>query len=148
MNAFPPSIERAVAHCEQMAPNEGVAAYVRRGVEWRFQVLRNVAPSPLTQFEIDPLQWMSLETDVLATRSWVCLVHGHPEAPAVLSSRDTEAFAVDGRPLLPRLSLVVVGLKRGRAICATGWLFREKAWGRVWTSTFDRFSLRSVQDLH
>lgn len=125
------ALSHARRHCEAAFPNEGVGALLHTPEGWRFRPLRNVADAahaadPLsfprtarTSFVIDPAQWMALERAALGLE--VCLVHSHVDAPALLSAWDHASLAIDGRPLLPGLWLVVLSVTAGRCVAETHW---------------------------
>ncbi|MCU0698078.1 MAG: Mov34/MPN/PAD-1 family protein [Myxococcaceae bacterium] len=141
-SAFPPSLAEAVADAEARAPREAVSVYrCADDGAWHFQRLTNRAAGELA-FELDALEWAALERD--AGRG-LCLVHSHVDGPAVLSAKDVAAFTVGTGPLIPGLSLVVLGLQRGRVVEARGYVFAQQ-WVHV--ELFDTFSLQSHRDLH
>lgn len=118
-------LAEALAHCVAAFPHEAVGALL----DGAFEPFRNVSSTPETAFEIDPLQWVAFEPRALA--SPCCLVHSHVDAPAELSSRDRAAFTVDGRPLLPGLTLLVVSVRRGHLADTSHWTFLDGAWRRT-----------------
>ncbi|MDX2011328.1 MAG: Mov34/MPN/PAD-1 family protein [Myxococcaceae bacterium] len=139
---FPPSLAEACADAEARAPREAVSVYRRLSDGgWHFQPLTNRAQGELA-FELDPFEWMALERE---PGSALCLVHSHVDGPATLSAKDVAAFSAGGGPLLPGLSLVVLGLRRGRVVEVVGSVF-DGGWRRV--DLFDTFSLQSHRDLH
>lgn len=80
-------------------PHEGVGLLLGTddGVVMQYVPARNMAPSPRTQFVLDPQAW--LDADMLVQRhSWqvLALVHSHPDAPAHPSRADMQAGAVLG----------------------------------------------------
>lgn len=119
-----PDLTQARRHCEAAWPNEGVCAYLRSDSGWSFVALENVSSTPKTSFVIDPLAWMKLEL----TNQPICLVHSHVDAPAKLSPWDLDTFTIDGRPLLPDLSLVVLEVRNGKTVNEGAWAFRNGAW--------------------
>jgi proteasome lid subunit RPN8/RPN11 len=120
-----PGVLEALEHCRRAWPHEGVGAVVA-GV---FVPFHNRSSTPGTSFEIDPIQWMTFETAALG--SPCCLVHSHVDAPAELSARDRAAFTVDGRPLLPFLTLLVVSVRAAVVAETSQWAFVEGAWRRA-----------------
>lgn len=114
------ALEPAIAHCLAAAPGEGVAALLElEDGGFEFRPLRNEADtarphgrSAETGFALHPLEWARLERAAEARGVW--LVHSHVDGPAELSRFDVATFAPSGRPLLPRLGLVVLSVRGGR----------------------------------
>lgn len=119
-----PDLTQARRHCEAAWPNEGVCAYLRSESGWSFVALENIAATPRASFVIDPLAWMKLER----AGHPVCLVHSHVDGPAELSRWDRDTFTVDGRPLLPALTLAVLEVRDGKTVTEGRWAFRNGAW--------------------
>ncbi|MCA2978160.1 MAG: hypothetical protein INH41_30210 [Myxococcaceae bacterium] len=140
---FPPSLAQAIADAEARAPGEAVSVYlVGADGAWAFRALTNHSRRPLA-FELDPLEWVALER---AAAPGVCLVHSHVDGPATLSAIDVAAFTVEGRPLLPGLSLVVLALRRGRVVDEARYVFQGRGWSRV--GRIDTLSLQSHREVH
>jgi len=78
---------------------------------------RNAAPDPRRRFEVDVRDLLAVHR--LARDGGpkvVAVYHSHPSGGAALSAVDRAALLLeDGRPLLPGVDLVVVGLRQGRA---------------------------------
>jgi proteasome lid subunit RPN8/RPN11 len=130
---FPPSLAEACADAERRAPREAISLFwLGPDGAWHFESLTNRAAGE-TSFEVDPLEWMALERRA-APR--VCFIHSHVDGLPALSARDEAAFTVEGRPVLPGLSLVVLALRQGRVFAVTGYVFTS-GWRRV--ELFDSF---------
>ena len=133
-----PDLSDARRHCEGAWPEEGVCAFVNGPHAWRFVPLRNVAQaaheadpkafprSGRTSFLVEPLEWMALEREAVGRE--VCLVHSHVDGPATLSAWDLSTFTIDGHPLLPHLSLVVLSVRDSRVVAEGRWRFVCGGW--------------------
>ncbi|MBL8938032.1 MAG: Mov34/MPN/PAD-1 family protein [Archangium sp.] len=119
-----PDLTQARLHCEAAFPNEGVCAYLRSDSGWHFVALENVSDASRTSFVIDPRAWMKLER----ANQPVCLVHSHVDAPAALSQWDLDSFTVDGKPLLPSLTIAVLEVRDAKTVSERCWQFRNGAW--------------------
>jgi len=120
-----PGVLEALEHCERAWPHEGVGAVVAGA----FVPFHNRSSAPRSSFEIDPMEWMDFETRALG--SPCCLVHSHVDGPAELSALDRSAFTVDGQPLLPLLTLLVVSVRAGVVAETSQWAFVQGAWRRA-----------------
>lgn len=136
--ALNPDLAEARRHCEAAWPGEGVCALVRDAETWRFVPLANLADAahaadPLafphtsrTSFLLDSREWLALEREALDLEVW--LIHSHVDGPATLSAWDLSTFTVEGRPLLPHLSLAVLSVRDGRCVEETCFRFMKGAW--------------------
>ena len=133
-----PDLCEARRHCEAAWPGEGICALVRRSETWRFVPLTNLADaahaadssafpnSARTSFLVDPREWMALEREALHLEVW--LIHSHVDGPATLSAFDLATFTIEGRPLLPHLSLAVLSVRDGRCVEEGRWRFENATW--------------------
>ncbi len=89
-----------------VADREGVLAVVP---------VRNVARSPRVAYEADPAAHLALARRLRAEGGRIAAVyHSHVHGAARLSDEDLRNAVDDGRPVLPGVDQVVVGLRDGK----------------------------------
>ncbi len=102
MSAVPlpePTLARIRSHAEDEAPREACGLVCGEAVH----PARNLHPTPLTHFDLDPAA-------LLRNPEPTAIYHSHVEAPATLSAADRAAAA-----LWPAVDHLVVEVRRGRA---------------------------------
>jgi len=110
-------------------PHEAVGLLVGRRVRdnWEIHTLvpaANLAPTPATQFVLDPAAWFVAERSaVLVGMAIVGIIHSHPDAPALPSAHDSASGDSLGRDLIFFISTIT---KNGiTALTAWQWNGRE-----------------------
>lgn len=105
------------ARAEEGAGRE-VCGFVVEDREGRLSVfpVANVADRPAEAFRIDPAAHLALARRLRREGGRIAAVyHSHVDGPARLSEADLCGALEDGRPLLPGVDQVVVGMRRGKA---------------------------------
>lgn len=135
--ALPPDLTEVIRHLEQAWPHEGCGVILRAGLDgpWRVRPVANAYDShhaadpvrfPLTSrtaYLFEPREWLALnlEADARGERV-VCVFHSHVNGTAQLSAEDRAGALLEGQPVLPGVSYLVVAMVGGRA--AQAQLFR------------------------
>jgi [CysO sulfur-carrier protein]-S-L-cysteine hydrolase len=129
--ALPPDLTPVLRHLEATWPEEGCGVILRRGEAWRVRPIANAyarpgapgsGPAPRsarTAYRFEPTEWLRacLEADA-AGETVACIFHSHVDAGAHFSAVDRAHAAPGGRPLLPGVSYLVVGVYARRATAA------------------------------
>jgi len=78
---------------------------------------RNVAGAAAERYEIDPAAHLALARRLrVEGGSIVAVYHSHVDGPARLSATDLEDALDGGRPVLPGVDQVVIGMAQGKAV--------------------------------
>lgn len=132
----------AAAHLASRYPEEGCGLLLRRGDDWRFAPMQNVA----TRYHLaDPESFPRDARDAYLfdpeeqRRRWewaaaagygiAFIVHSHCDAPPIFSALDREmAMASSTQPLHPGVDYLVIAVWQGRPREARAYSWREGTW--------------------
>jgi len=136
---LPDDLSPLLRHLESCYPSEGCGFLLRgpsgalrtRPVTNAYDRYRALEPESFphtsrTAFLFDPQEQLAVNEEVRARGEEVaCIFHSHVDNGAFFSPRDRDGALLDGEPLFPGVSYLVVAVSHGRATAARLFRFED-----------------------
>ena len=130
---LPDDLAPLLRHLEAAYPDEGCGVVLRRVSDGALRVrlmenaydrYRALEPEHFprtarTAYLLDPREQLALTREAdAAGEEFCCIFHSHADAGAYFSGEDRRQALLDGEPVMPGASYLVVAVDRGRATAA------------------------------